>query len=1234
MRNQILTLLFLICSIFSTAQNTPKEKYQSLLWEITGNGLTKPSYLFGTMHVSTKTVFHLSDSFYNAIAQCDAVSLEVNPQEWQAELFRTQTSQANYIGYAFSNINEYMNEKSFRFDQNYEEKIKRALSDEPMEINALLYRTVQGLSDFQENTYLDLYVYQTGRRLGKKALGVEDYVASQKIMLEATEDMAKEKRKIKFTTEGDNIFDFQKKLQDAYRKGDLDELDSLNKKMVFSDAFNEKFLYKRSEIQANSIDSIIKKESLFASVGAAHLPGERGVIALLRKKGYSLRPVTMTDKDATQKEHLDKLKVPVVMSPIKSDDGFIEVILPGKFYKRTTLSDNEGWQYSDMDNGTYYMLTRVKTHAALFSNNINDVFKKVDSLLYENIPGKIINKKEITINGYKGFAITNKTRRGDIQRYSILITPFEVLIFKISGTEEYANGKEADDFFGSIKLKEADQQWISYTPSFGGFKVDLPQNPFINLQMATDDRLKCFQLEANDIAANEAYLILRKNINNYHFLEEDTLDLDLIEESVKGSGIVKNETSRKFSTLNSYQCLDMTFSLHSGGILKAKAIIKGSAYYLLLARGNNQSDNFTKFFNSFQFSDYNYSKSNLFIDDNLKFSVQTPVSPLIDNDLKNYVQKSMTGLMQINKSAAYISTTQTKNAYFKNDSTGESVFINIATMPKYFYRKDSLKFWENEMRWTKLKEDLIIQQKDYFHSPDSVDGYRYTLTDTNSNRKIKGLVEVKGNTIYKLYALTDTLKPESNFIKDFFESFKPYGITDKYAVFESKVPLFWSDYKSKDSTTRKIANEAVSHIIFEGKDFEDLKKIIVKLKPESKNYTELKTKFIHCIGRIQDTAFMDMRVNYLMDLLQYSGDTASFENASLLALARTKSKQSYAALKDILLQKPIVLQNATEYTELFKKMRDSLELTKNLFPDLLQLTTIDDYKTPVMETLQILVDSNYLKADDYATYFTKIFFDAQIQLKKMQHKDERETERLKQADSEDEGNKTIVPQQVIINNNLQNIDGTANKIIMYADLLMPFYDKNPSVPRFFDQVLQSTDYPTLIAVTALMVKNNKAVKDTVLHFIASNDKYRASLYNKLNAINKVNVFPAKYKDQELMARSVMLSTKAYPKFSDIQLVGKKKVSLKMEKGNVYMFKYKIPNSSDWLIGISGVQPENINEINGSKYLVNMTDKKFKTSESELSQCEEKLRQMILSKRKSAVQFFMNQSVFLQSTIMR
>src|SRR5439155_19793164 len=59
------------------------KKYPSLLWEISGNGLKKPSYLFGTMHVSDKLAFHLGDSFYTAIKSADVVALETNPESWQ-----------------------------------------------------------------------------------------------------------------------------------------------------------------------------------------------------------------------------------------------------------------------------------------------------------------------------------------------------------------------------------------------------------------------------------------------------------------------------------------------------------------------------------------------------------------------------------------------------------------------------------------------------------------------------------------------------------------------------------------------------------------------------------------------------------------------------------------------------------------------------------------------------------------------------------------------------------------------------------------------------------------------------------------------------------------------------------------------------------------------------------------------------------------------------------------------
>jgi len=103
MRQLLLTIVTIFCFSASLAQS-PKlksKKYPSLLWEITGKDLAKPSYLFGTMHVSSKMVFHLSDSFYFGIKNADIVALETNPGNWQDD-FSKYELEGNYYTYFFA----------------------------------------------------------------------------------------------------------------------------------------------------------------------------------------------------------------------------------------------------------------------------------------------------------------------------------------------------------------------------------------------------------------------------------------------------------------------------------------------------------------------------------------------------------------------------------------------------------------------------------------------------------------------------------------------------------------------------------------------------------------------------------------------------------------------------------------------------------------------------------------------------------------------------------------------------------------------------------------------------------------------------------------------------------------------------------------------------------------------------------------------------------------------------
>ena len=295
--------------------------------------------------------------------------------------------------------------------------------------------------------------------------------------IDAENDKSKTKRSFNF----DDDFSYSK-LEDAYRTGNLDLLDTINKVNSTSAAFDEKFLYKRNEIQANSIDSIIKtKQSLFVGVGAAHLPGQRGVIELLRKQGYILRPIKITERDSKHKEELEKIRVPVQFSKQTSADGFFSVNMPGKLYDFNSaygIVNQE--QFADMSNGAYYMVTRINTNSILWGHNEDLVLRKIDSVIYENIPGKILSKKSITRNGYKGLEVTNRTRRGDFQRYNIFVTPFEVILFKMSGNDDYVkDGTEANQFFNSIEFNDHKSQWTKWSPSFGGFEVELPHEPVI-----------------------------------------------------------------------------------------------------------------------------------------------------------------------------------------------------------------------------------------------------------------------------------------------------------------------------------------------------------------------------------------------------------------------------------------------------------------------------------------------------------------------------------------------------------------------------------------------------------------------------------------------------------------------------------------------------------------------------------------------------------------------------------
>ena len=1222
------------------------KKYPSLLWEITGNGMTRPSYLFGTMHVSDKLVFHLGDSFYTAIKSADVVALETNPETWQDDYSKSVFFKNAGMGMDPYRMMEDFPQSELSINsfaiESYADILKAGLAVEPSMINGMLYRTYgTKIDDFEEDTFLDMYLFQVGKKLGKRVTGVENFQESEKLVMEAYRDMIRDQNKKRRSYDFEGMMNNPKKIEDAYRNGDLDMLDSLEALTVFSDAFQEKFLYKRNLIQANSIDSIIRKSSLFVGVGAAHLPGRKGVIEILRSKGYRLRPVIMDERNSGQKEAIDKMHLAFEFKQQSSGDGFYKVSIPGeKFYRFTNWSGMDIVQYADMVNGTYYMVNRIKTNSLFFGDNADAVQKKVDSLLYENIPGKILKKTNITRNGYKGLDIMNRTRRGDYQRYNIFITPFEILIFKMSGNGEYVNvAEDAQHFFNSIRLQESQQvSWQNWQPSTGGFQVRVPHQPMLyrDKDFGTDR----FEFIAADREKGNTYLIMKTTAHNVYF-EEDSFELNLLSESYSFSSFVDKETSRKFTTVNGYPALDCQYLLKDGSYTKARYVIQGPIYYVVLSKFKTDEKEAREFVESFSITPFKYPKSKQVRDTSMYFSVEAPEFKK-EKDEEDASRTKMQELIRLayrgdEDEDLYSYQDQKKFRVFGNDSIGEKVFVLLESLSEYSFVKDSNALWKKlvDDDWVSDTTHIVRQRREYT-LPNGFRCRDMQMSDTGSSKLLISTSFYKDGKCFTVSTITDTLSKRSSFIETFLKTFQPADTLKGTQIFARKTKKFFNDFFGTDSVLARTARRSAYRMKFDSVDAPLVMQGIDSLSWRIKSYLEIKKHWIAQLGYIKNPLI----VPYLKSIYLKVGDTSELQHTILNALLAQQTRESFVTFKDLMLQEPPIvdeesdnwtpptiryeritsLSDAGKYNIHYGQwgeMYDSLALTRVIFPDFLQLMTIDDYKEDVMDLLTTMVDSGYLKSGDYENYFSKIYLDAKQLLKKQVAKEEKD--KIEKASRKEKSGGMFFPMIDVAGEG-----GGNNELQQYSILLLPFWDKNPGVPAYFNQLLKSSDHRLLYETFILLLRNKKPVPDSLFQKFAALDEYRSDLYGDLKKMNKAEKFPASFKKQELIARSLLINSgEFYGKLDTLVFVDKLPVTYKNKKGFIYFFKYKkMKDDNSWELGSVGMQPENTNEVDvDNDDFTEMERRKLEIDKPVRAQLEKALKELLIAKRSSASGFY-------------
>jgi uncharacterized protein YbaP (TraB family) len=274
------------------------EKF-SLLWEITGNGLQKPSYLYGTIHMYDTSIFKISEEVYKAIDTCDNFALEIDFN--------------NIDAFSIAQRMQVTNPDS-TLDKLLEAEVYAEIIKIP--IVQMMGEQVNTMKPFFITSYLmienpmtmmsvDMELNQYARNHNKNIIGLEtmDEQLDMVDMISLAEQAQGivdiynycKKENMGFHEAGKNIFG---KMQRAYKNQDFETFENLEEefKMTSSSPVSDSAMIADRNIHmADRISDFIQQnKTLFSGVGTLHLPdykGMRGVVTLLKEKGYTMRPI-------------------------------------------------------------------------------------------------------------------------------------------------------------------------------------------------------------------------------------------------------------------------------------------------------------------------------------------------------------------------------------------------------------------------------------------------------------------------------------------------------------------------------------------------------------------------------------------------------------------------------------------------------------------------------------------------------------------------------------------------------------------------------------------------------------------------------------------------------------------------------------------------------------------------------------------------------------------------------
>ena len=285
---RILTLLALsLLCLTSNAQ---------LVWKISGNGIKKPSYILGTHHGCPFTYCDSIPGLMKAFDKVDNIIGEINMIEF-AEMSpeRMQKMQAMMMMPADTSLlSLFSTEEAAKVNEWLGKKMGASLEMlsvmKPMTIMVTVQNKemMEVIPEIATMTTIDKYMQTLGQRKGK-TIGELETADYQMELLYGNSLEEQADALLEMIDHGDSKGLLQQ-LTNAYKSQNLDTLWKVFQEQMTGYEYDA-IVKVRNLNWEKQMKELLPKQSTLFVVGAGHLPGESGMINLLREAGYKVKPV-------------------------------------------------------------------------------------------------------------------------------------------------------------------------------------------------------------------------------------------------------------------------------------------------------------------------------------------------------------------------------------------------------------------------------------------------------------------------------------------------------------------------------------------------------------------------------------------------------------------------------------------------------------------------------------------------------------------------------------------------------------------------------------------------------------------------------------------------------------------------------------------------------------------------------------------------------------------------------